>query len=310
VSYLKPHRQRQSVRVLVAALGISVLALACGCAARGAQAGPLAAAPSSTATLTVTANLPLVARDTQDGAPGVWIPPVGASWQWQLAGLPVDDSFDVDVYDVDLFEVRAGTVAALHAQGRRVICYLSAGSWEEWRPDAGQFPEEVLGNDYEGWPGERWLDIRRIDLLAPIVRARLDLCLSKGFDGVEPDNIDGYANDTGFALTYEDQLRYNRWLAGEAHVRGLSIGLKNDEEQVQDLLVHYDWALTEDCFADDWCDEMAPFVAAGVAAFAAEYTDRITVAEFTAQVCPQAEALGFSAILKRRDLDAWRQGCP
>jgi hypothetical protein len=234
---------------------------------------------------------------------------VGASWQWQLSDLPVEDSFDVDVYDVDGFEVDAGTVAALHAQGRRVVCYLSAGSWEEWRPDAGQFPEAVLGKEYPGWPGERWLDIRRIDLLAPIMGARLDRCRTKGFDSVEPDNIDGYANDTGFALTYADQLRYNRWLAEEAHARGLSIGLKNDEEQVGDLLDLYDWALTEDCFADGWCDEMAPFVDAGVAVFAAEYTDRMTVAEFSGQVCPQAEALGFAAILKRRDLDAWRRGC-
>ncbi|UCC65762.1 MAG: endo alpha-1,4 polygalactosaminidase [Anaerolineae bacterium] len=260
--------------------------------------------------MTITASLPLVARDTGGTSPGVWRPPVGASWQWQLTDLPVDDSFDVDVYDVDGFDVDAGTVAALHARGRKVICYLSAGSWEEWRPDADLFPEVVLGNDYQGWPGERWLDIRRIDLLAPIVRARLDRCRAAGFDGVEPDNIDGYANDTGFALTYEDQLRYNRWLADEAHARGLSIGLKNDEEQVADLLPHYDWALTEDCFADGRCEEMAPFVEAGVAVFAAEYTDRVTVAEFVEQVCPQAEALGFSAILKRRDLDAWRRDCP
>jgi endo-alpha-1,4-polygalactosaminidase (GH114 family) len=168
----------------------------------------------------------------------------------------------------------------------------------------------VLGNDYEGWPGERWLDIRRIDLLAPIMRARLDLCRAKGFDGVEPDNVDGYANDTGFALTYGDQLAYNRWLADEAHARGLSIGLKNDAEQVGDLLTHFDWALTEDCFAQGWCGEVAPFVEAGKAVFAAEYTDELTVDRFLDGVCPQAEAMGFSAILKDRDLDAWRRGCP
>jgi hypothetical protein len=55
----------------------------------------------------------------------------------------------------------------------------------------------VIGNDYEGWPGEKWLDIRQIDQLAPIMRARLDACRAKGFDGIEPDNIDEYTNDTG-----------------------------------------------------------------------------------------------------------------
>ncbi len=69
-------------------------------------------------------------------------------------------------------------------------------------------------------------------LLAPLMRARLDLCQAKGFDAVEPDNIDGYQVDggTGFPLTAGDQLRYNRWIAAEAHCRGLSIGLKNDSD--------------------------------------------------------------------------------
>jgi hypothetical protein len=239
-----------------------------------------------------------------------WYPPVGTSWQWQLTGLPVDLSFDVDMYDIDLFENEASSVAALHAQGCKVICYVSVGSWEDWRPDADQFPASVLGNDYEGWPGEKWLDIRQIDLLAPIMRARLDRCKAKGFDGIEPDNMDGYANDTGFPLTYQDQLDYNLWLAQEAHARGLSIGLKNDDEQVADLLPYFDWALTEDCFAQDWCDEVVPFVTAGKAVFAAEYTDEWSVNQFLSQVCPQAGMLGFNAVLKNRDLDAQRRACP
>ena len=86
--------------------------------------------------------------------------------------------------------------------------------------------------------------------------------------------------------------------------------MKNDGEQVGDLLPYFDWALTEDCFVDGWCQEMEPFIAAGKAVFAAEYTDQITAADFAAQVCPQAQRLGFSAILKHRDLDGWLQVCP
>ncbi len=239
-----------------------------------------------------------------------WHPPVATSWQWQLTGLPVDSSFDFDMYDIDLFDNEASSVAALHAQGRKVICYVSVGSWEDWRPDADQFPALALGNDYKGWPGEKWLDIRQIDLLAPIMRARLDKCRAKGFDGIEPDNMDGYANDTGFPLTYQDQLDYNLWLAQEAHARSLSIGLKNDSKQIPNLLPHFDWALTEDCFAEGWCDEVAPFVAAGKAVFAAEYTDELSINQFLNQVCPQAGALGFSAIFKNRDLDVRRRACP
>jgi hypothetical protein len=205
-----------------------------------------------------------------------------------------------------MFDNDAGMVAGLHAQGKKVVCYISMGSWEDWRPDKDQFPASVIGKEYTGWPGEKWLDIRQIELLAPIQRARLDECKAKGFDGVDPDNIDGYTNDTGFLLTYQDQLKYNIWLADEAHARGLSIGLKNDPEQVRDLLPYYDWALTESCFAEGWCDQVAPFVAAGKPVFAVEHTDsEMTLDEF----CPQAKTMNFNAILKHHDLDAWQQAC-
>jgi endo-alpha-1,4-polygalactosaminidase (GH114 family) len=234
-----------------------------------------------------------------------WQPAVNTTWQWQL-DQPIDQSFDVDMYDIDLFDSETSVVDSLHAQDRKVVCYISVGSWEEWRPDKDQFPASVIGNDYEGWPGEKWLDIRQIDLLASVMRARLDECQAKGFDGIEPDNIDGYTNDTGFPLTYQDQFNYNIWLANEAHARGLSIGLKNDPDQVADLLPYFDWALTEDCFAEGWCEQMLPFIEAGKPVFAAEYTDTgIT----TTQFCPQAKALNVSAILKNRDLDAYREAC-
>jgi hypothetical protein len=296
--------------VLVAMVAVATVAVAAVVLAEhqdndwprvGAVDAPVASTES------ITAYLPIV----QGGSSGGWWQPSpGISWQWQLTDLPIAQSFDVDVYDIDMFDNDASTVAALHAHGRVVLCYISVGSWEDWRPDADQFPPEALGNDYEGWPGEKWLDIRRIDLLAPIMRARLDLCQAKGFDGVEPDNVDGYTNDTGFPLTYQDQLAYNTWLADEAHARGLSIGLKNDEVQAADLVAYFDWAMTEDCFADEWCEEIAPFTDAGKAVLAAEYTDQLTTNQFLDQVCPQAEALNLDVILKHRDLDAWRQGCP
>ena len=244
---------------------------------------------------------------TPRGSPSTWwTPPVGLRWQWQLSGLPLDLDIDVDMYDVDLFETDASVISVLHARGRKVICYVNVGSWEDWRPDAGQFPATVIGEDYEGWPGEKWLDIRQIDLLAPVMRARMDLCRAKGFDGIEPDNIDGYANDTGFPLTYEDQVRYNVWLADEAHARNLSIGLKNDPDQVADLLPYFDWALTEDCLAEGWCDEMTPFIESGKPVFAAEYTD---TASSIAQLCQEADRLDFSLVLKDRELGRWHQSC-
>ena len=230
-------------------------------------------------------------------------PPPRASWQWQLTGL-VDTSVDAAVFDVDLFDTPAAVVRSLQARGRVVVCYLSAGSWERWRPDAARFPAAVRGRALEGWPGERWLDVRRLDALAPVLRARLDLCRRKGFDAVEFDNVDGWSNRTGFPLTAADQLAFNAWLANEAHRRGLSAGLKNDLEQAPRLVRHFDWALAEQCVEYRECDRLRPFVRAGKAVLAVEYSTPLV------RLCAEARRLRVSALRKRPALGAWRQTCP
>ncbi|MBL7161118.1 MAG: endo alpha-1,4 polygalactosaminidase [Anaerolineales bacterium] len=231
-----------------------------------------------------------------------WQPAPGTSWQWQLSG-EIDTTLDVQVYDIDLFEAPQNVIDELHADGRVVICYFSAGSWEDWREDADDFPTELLGKELEGWPDEKWLDIRQIELLAPIMEARLDLAVDKGCDGVEPDNMDGYANQSGFSLTYQDQLEYNLWLAEVAHARGLSIGLKNDLDQIQDLVLYFDWALNEECFYYDECDLLLPFVHSGKSVFGVEY--ELDSDEF----CPQVNAMNFDFLKKNWELDAWREPC-
>ena len=233
----------------------------------------------------------------------VWQPTPGTTWQWQLTG-DIDTSFEVAMYDIDLFDVPQSVIDTLHGDGRIVICYFSAGSYEEWRPDAPDFPAEVWGNPLDNWPGESWLDIRQLDTLGPIMQARLDLAVQKGCDGVEPDNVDGYANSSGFPLTANDQLTYNTWLAAEAHSRGLSIGLKNDLDQIPDLLPHFDWALNEQCFQYDECDLLLPFIQAGKAVFGVEYEGQL------ADFCPQATANQFSWLLKEWDLGPMQAACP
>jgi hypothetical protein len=193
-------------------------------------------------------------------------------------------------------------VRALHRRQRHVICYLDIGSWESYRPDAARFPEAVKGARYEGYPDERWLDIRRIGILAPLLRSRFDRCRRKGFDAVEPDNVNGYENRTGFPLTARDQLRFNRWVASEVHRRGMSVALKNDGPQVGALLGSFDFAVVEQCFQYRECGEYLPFVRAGKAVFEAEY--EIAPSRF----CAGARRFGFSAIGKGYDLYArpWR----
>ncbi len=248
----------------------------------------------------------LLPSTSSPNSPTWWRPSAGLTWQWQIGDNDIDTSIEAEVYDIDLY-VDQAIIDELHVKGRKVICYISVGSWEDWRPDKDQFPAEVLGKEYEGWQGEKWLDIRRIDLLAPIMLARLDLCQAKGFDAIEPDNMEIWTNDTGFPLTYDDQLKFALWLADEAHKRGLAIGQKNASDQVKDLVNVYDFAITEDYFYYNEADAMIPYIEANKPVFAAEYTD--LPGDF-AKFCEQAKQLNFSAILKHRGLDAWIQTCP
>jgi len=247
------------------------------------------------------ASLPADAAQAGAAAEVAWRPGLVTSWQLQLT-TPVDQSVDAAMYDIDLFDNNARVVAALHTRGRRVVCYLSVGTWENWRPDASAFPAAVKGKG-NGWPGERWLDIRRLDVLGPIMNARLDQCKAKGFDGVDPDNMDGYTNNTGFPLTAEDQLRYNRYIADAAHARGLAVGLKNDLDQIPDLVSAFDWTLNEQCFEYNECNTLLPFIQAGKPVFHVEYNRN------PSQFCPRANALNFNSLRKHLSLDAYRVPC-
>ena len=199
-------------------------------------------------------------------------PDTNTSWQWQLTGN-INTSYDVELYDIDLFESNTTLIQSLQNDAKKVICYFSAGSYEDWRDDENDFPATVLGNDLDGWEGERWLDISKIELLSPIMTDRLDLAKSKGCDGVEPDNMDGYTNNTGFSLSADDQLAYNKFIANEARKRGLSVGLKNDLDQIVTLEPFYDFAVNEQCHFYNECEKMQPFIDANKLVLNAEYDE-------------------------------------
>jgi hypothetical protein len=235
-----------------------------------------------------------------------WKPGPRDRLQIQFTGLPIVLQGDVEVYDLDLFDTETETIDSIHKSGAHAICYINAGAWEDWRPDASLYPKDIIGRDYSGWPGEKWLDIRQMDALEPILSARFDLCKQKGFDGVEPDNLDGYQNETGFELSAADQLAFNTWLAGMAHSRGLSIGLKNDPDQMDMLVIDFDFTVMEECLVSEWCDEALPFIQQGKAVYAVEYTDQI---KSLSLYCGQARKIGVLPLLKHRELDAWRSTC-
>ncbi len=244
-----------------------------------------------------------------DPTPGAWVPALATTWQWQLAGT-VNESYAVAMYDIDLFDSSQAVIDRLHAGGKKVVCYFSAGSGEDWRDDYDSFAAAALGDPLDGWAGERWLDVRHASVAA-VMEGRLDLAVAKGCDGVEPDNVDAYANDSGFPLTGADQLSYNRFLADAAHARGLAVGLKNDLDQVDALVSDFDFALNEECHAYDECELLAPFIAAEKPVFHVEYAAGPTgAANKAANICDEMLALGFRTLILPLDLDdAFRVSC-
>ena len=219
--------------------------------------------------------------------------PSQVTWHMQLDGRL--QTPDRQLYDIDLYDTPQQTIGNLKAVGRIVICYFSAGTWEDWRSDAAAYPTAALGAPLADWPGERWLDIRRADVRA-LLSKRLDLAVSKGCNGVDPDNVDGYSNANGLQLTAADQLDFNRWLAREAHNRNLSVGLKNTVELLPQLVDSFDFAVNESCYAYKECDGYKLFRQQGKPVLIAEYR------AYNSTMCGKAAASGYRLQFFKRSL--------
>ncbi|RZT32410.1 endo alpha-1,4 polygalactosaminidase [Cupriavidus agavae] len=251
----------------------------------------------------------LSASATQSAvAPARWVPALTDTWQLQLQGT-VNTGYDAAVFDIDLYDTPQATIDALKAQGKRVVCYFSAGSSENWRSDFSKFKGADMGNALDGWAGERWLDTRSANVRA-IMKARLDLARSRGCDGVDPDNVDGYTNKPGFPLTAATQLDYNRFLANEAHARGLAVGLKNSVDQLGDLAASFDFAVNEQCFQYNECGGYSAFTVQGKPVFNVEYQAKWKDATTRKTLCAKAKALNLRTLVLPLALnDKFRYSC-
>ena len=283
-----------------AALGLAVAAALAACGGGGGG--------SDTATTAAQAP-PVLPTPPLTNDPSRWTPAAADTWQWQLKGT-IDTRPAVTVYDIDLFDAPQATIDALKAQGRRVVCYFSAGSSENWRADFARFQAADMGNALDNWPGERWLDTRSANVRA-IMEARLDLARSKGCDGVEPDNMDAYDNRPGFALGTETQLDYNRFIARAAHARGLAVGLKNDVEQLATLEPEFDFAVNEQCHEYAECAGYSVFTSKGKPVFNAEYqANWANDATARSTLCAASRAAALRTLVLPLELDgSFRYAC-
>ena len=312
---------------------LALLVLAAGCSAGDASPAPSEPA----AALQQGAACP----GCPPPAPceGCWEPEPGTRWQYQLegragrfeetGGIDVDicavpygggacvrpEAFDIDLYvdsevSGDIDTVNEAAVDAIHADGRRAVCYVNAGSIERYRPDYGRFVAFdrrcdgcLIGEPFSRrFPNEFWANIsngsgQRTFLLARM-RDRVSRCVDAGFDAVEFDVVDAYAQPagrTGWNVTARQQLAYNTRLANVAHAAGLSVGLKNDLGQIVKLEPYFDFAVNEQCFEFDECGRYRPFLDAGKLVVEVEYGTPL------AEFCPDAARLGIDAIRKAAD---------
>ncbi|RDL31961.1 uncharacterized protein BP5553_09363 [Venustampulla echinocandica] len=244
-------------------------------------------------------------------AGSIWKPAAGTTWQIQITNAVTDVNMPVDVYDIDLFDNKdSGVIQKLQANGKKVICYFSAGSFEDWRPDQSSFAEADKGSDLDGWPGERWLNTNSPNV-RKIMSARLDLAKTAGCDAVDPDNVDVYENKNGINIKFEDSISYMQWLSDEAHSRGMAIGLKNGGDMVKSLLSSVEFQVNEQCVEMNECELFVPFVKANKPVFHIEYPSgsSLTNSKVVSQFCVEKASNNFSTVLKDLDLDSKVQFC-
>lgn len=295
-------KNRSLIAARIAPLVISLLIAACG----GSDGEPVT---SSTLSSRTVSTVNMASTSFTPATSAIWQPTPSDTWQWQLQGN-INTSYNALVYDIDLFDSPNATIQSLKAARKKIVCYFSAGSAEEWRSDYHRFLPEEKGSGVDGWAGEYWLDTRSSNV-RQIMRDRLDLAVQKGCDGVEPDLVEAYTSDSGFPLTRATQVEYNRFIAQEAHNRGLAVGLKNVVELVDEIGADFDFAVNEQCHEYAECDGYNAFIQSGKPVFNAEYLRKYVrnTAE-RATLCASARAQNMRTLVLPVDLDdRFRYSC-
>ncbi|KAL4728973.1 hypothetical protein ACLX1H_003379 [Fusarium chlamydosporum] len=250
----------------------------------------------------------------------LWQPEVGASWQIILL-KPINDDVknniipDVDIFDLDLYDNDASTFTALQKLGKKVICYFSAGSWEDWRDDEGDFDKADIGKELDGWPGEKWLNISSPNVRG-IMKKRIEMASKKGCNAIDPDNVDGFQNDNGLKLTQNDTISFVKFLAETAASFNMSTGLKNAGSVIPDVISDVHFSVNEQCVEYSECDTFAPFIDHGKPVFHIEYpkgAGKDVSAKKSGEICStKGKADGskdFSTVIKKMNLDGWVEYC-
>lgn len=241
---------------------------------------------------------------------------VGATWDYPLGFTLTTSNVNSSThfYSVDSENTPAETISTLVSEGHFIACYFSAGSIESYRNDTKSIPASAIGNVMDGWPDEKWLDTRNSEVRS-VMSTRIQTAQSKGCQGIDADNIDGYDNDTGFDLNVDDAVDYVTFLSKATKAAGMLYGLKNGPELVDSVVDVADWEINESCVEYDECDSFAPFVKQSKPVFHVEYTKDPKATKSSVNptlvknACAAGGQKGFSSIVKHESLDNWVIAC-
>jgi len=227
-----------------------------------------------------------------------WQPKPGLTWNYVLG----DDKFNVhtekaQVIDVD-YELSASKIQEFHNAGKKVICYFSGGTVENWRNDFSSFKavSGLVKNVYDGWDDEYWLDYR-VDGIKSLIKKRMQIAKNKNCDGIEVDNLDGYSVNKGhWDLKESDAIQYAKWLGNTAHSLDIAIGLKNIPGLLDTLGSYFDFAINESCVNHgSECSYYKKFISSGKAVFGITYGN---INDKLPALCKSLNGVGISMIVK------------
>lgn len=232
------------------------------------------------------------------------------NWDIQLSNpiISVNDSTNTKLSWIELdIDTDINTLNHYHQNGVQTVCYFSAGSAEKWRADFKNYPKTILGRTYVGFSDERWVNIKD-DRLKPILQNRIAQCKAKGFFAVDPDNMNGYLQKTGFTIKKTDQIIFNKWLATEIHKNGMKAILKNTTELLSNLKYDFDANLTESCMKDSFCDQTKIFISLNKPVYNIEYLDSNLS---QASICNYFKSSPINTIIKSStfNIDSFRSKC-
>jgi hypothetical protein len=183
-------------------------------------------------------------------------PPVNAQFDYQIGGSYQPDP-DVGIVDRDR--------TTEPAPGVYNICYINAfqtqagqDHWWERKHSTLLLQQDGHYVEDSGWPGEILLDTStaaKRNALARIIGGWEAGCAAKGFDAVEPDNLDS-STRSHHLLTTADDMDLAALLAEAAHVDGLAFAQKNDAELAASYReqVGFDFAIAEECQVYSECN--------------------------------------------------------